>query len=230
MIGTLALLATLLFDQPVKVLILQSGHRIEIQGDVFEQNGKAVFRNLNGVAYSLPLSEIDIDATLGRTVEAKDTTVKSEEPEDSSKKIKVSEEEKKALLEKLSRNHSGQAPPSPATRPSSKSPAAETTPATRKDGDEEAWRQRARTARDQVRAARERLQTLEDQEQRIEMQVRALMGVAANTEGFASLVNQLEDTRSLVGYARDSLADAQRELSALQEEARVKDILPGWLR
>lgn len=230
MIATLALLATLLFDQPVKVLVLQSGHRIEIQGDVLEQNGKAVFRNLNGVVYSLPLTEIDIDATLGKTAEATDPGMKNEKPEDSSKKIKVSEEEKKALLEKLSRNHSGQAPPTPAPPPASEGPATEIPPAKQNSGEEEAWRQRARTARERVRAAQDRLLTLEDQEQRIEMQVRALLGVASDTEGFASLVRQLEDTRSLVGYARDGLAAAQRELNALHEEARVKDILPGWLR
>lgn len=195
-----------------------------------EQNGKAVFRNVNGVAYSLPLTEIDIDATLGKTEVDEGAAGKTAENQDSSKKIKVSEEEKKALLEKLSHNHSGQAPPTPAARPAHERTVAETAPAKRNDGDEAAWRQRARTARERVRAAQDRLQTLQDQEQRIEMQVRALMGVASDTEGFASLVRQLEDTRSLVGYARDGVAEAQRELSALQEEARVKDILPGWLR
>lgn len=230
MIGTLTLFATLLFHPPVKVLVLQSGHRIEVQGDVLEERGKAVFRNLSGVAYSLPLTEIDMKATLGKSIQATDPTGSSEEIENSSRKIKVSEEEKKALLEKLSRNHSGQAPPASPTPPALEGSAPDTSRKNRNNGDEDAWRQRARSAKEQVRASEDRLLTLEDQEQRLEMQVRALMGVASNSEGFGSLVNQLEDTRTLVGYARDGLAAARRDLSALQEEARVKDILPGWLR
>lgn len=229
MIATLALFATLLFDQPVKVLILQSGHRIEIQGDVIEQRGKAVFRNLNGVAYSLPISEIDIDATLGRSSATGDSSTKPEAAEVSSKKIKVSEEEKKALLEKLSQNHSGQAPSESEAAPSTDRPAPGSVRSERGGGDEDSWRQRARNARENVRAAQDRLQTLEDQEQRLELQVRALMGMS-DTEGFASLVRQLEDTRTMSGQARDRVAAAQRDMLALEEEARVKDILPGWLR
>lgn len=230
MIGTLTLLASLLFHPPVKVLILQSGHRIEVQGDVLEERGRAVFRNLSGVAYSLPLTEIDMKATLGNPTEASDRSGSSEEIENSSKKIKVSEKEKNALLEKLSRNHSGQAPPAPAIPSPSERPASDTRSERRSSEDENAWRQRARSANEQVRAAEDRLLTLEDREQQLEMQVRALMGVASDTEGFGSMVRQLEDTRTLVGYARDGLAAARRDLSALQEEARVKDILPGWLR
>lgn len=230
MIGTLTLFATLLFHPPVKVLILQSGHRIEVEGDVLEERGKAVFRNLSGVAYSLPLTEIDMKATLGKSTQAADQTGSGEEIENSSRKIKVSEEEKNALLEKLSRNHSGQAPPTAATPSPTERRAPDTTSERRSSNDEDVWRQRARSAKEQVRASEDRVLTLEDQEQRLEMQVRALMGVASNTEGFGSLVIQLENTRTLVDYARDGLAGAQRDLSALQEEARVKDILPGWLR
>jgi len=232
MIGTLILLATLLFEQPVKTLVLQSGHRIEIQGDVLKQSDKAVFRNLNGVAYSLPISEIDMDATLGRSTDAKGSAPKAEAAEaaeGSSKKIKVSEEEKKALLEKLSHNHSGQAPPEPEAAPARDYASSEPARAKRGEGDEDAWRQRARNARENVRAAQDRLQTLEEQEQRLEMQVRTLMGLS-DTEGFATLVRQLEDTRTMAGYAWDNVAAAQRNLHALEEEARVKDILPGWLR
>jgi len=230
MIGTLTLFATLLFHPPVKVLILKSGHRIEIQGDVLEQRDRAVFRNLSGVTYSLPLAEIDMKATLGKSIPAAEQSESSEESEKSSKKIKVSEKEKNELLEKLSRNHSGQAPPTPATPYPSRTPVPESTTERRNSGEEDVWRDRARNARDRVRAAEDRLQTLVEQEERLEMQVRALMGVSGGTEGFALLVNQLEDTRSLVGYARDGVADAQRALTSLHEEARVKDILPGWLR
>ena len=86
-------------------LVLRTGETIEVDGAVREENGRAIFRSVDGVLYSLPAHEIDRDAVraVALTLEA--------EPAPSGIRLKVSQAEADRLLRELERNHGGSAPP-----------------------------------------------------------------------------------------------------------------------
>ena len=81
------------------ILVLRTGERIDVQGVAREHEGRMVFRSA-GALYSIPLSEIDREATRAA---AEDRM----EPASDWRKFKVSPEHRDRLLRELEKNHAG---------------------------------------------------------------------------------------------------------------------------
>ena len=100
-------LAILLFatatslPQPIltTTLILRDGTRFEVVGPIREEQGRIIFRS--GTLYSIPVREVDMEATRAAVTKAVLVTV------DQDPKLKVSAAERDRLLRELEQNHSG---------------------------------------------------------------------------------------------------------------------------
>ena len=55
-------------------------------------------------------------------------------------------------------------------------------------------------------------------------------GVQLVDENGNVVVRSLDDLRRFVGQANQELADAERALKTVEEEARREGVPPGWLR
>src|SRR5215213_7674035 len=95
--NTLLLLLTL----TTSTLVLRSGDRIAVEGTLREVDGVYTFRS-GGLLYSLPAAEVLRVEDAAQAAEQKPV-----------KKLRLSDEERKRLLEELARNHEGTEPPPP---------------------------------------------------------------------------------------------------------------------
>lgn len=231
------LLATLLFTEPVEVIVLRDGHRIEVSGPVRSVDGRAVFRTPAGRLHSLPLEEIDMVATqkglAGSPSARQAPAAKAVEAEAPKRKLKVSEDEKRRLLEELSGNHSGTPSPLEKERPSEeKDDWVAKSEKEREEMERQAarWRERARAVRDREESARRTLADLQRREQEIEDTIRSLYAAGYDPNLLGGHVRALESTRAQMDAARRALEAAERARRDLEEDARKAGALPGWLR
>ncbi|HEV7242991.1 MAG TPA: hypothetical protein VGQ36_27440 [Thermoanaerobaculia bacterium] len=205
--NTLLLLLTL----TTSTLVLRSGDRIAVEGTPREADGVYTFRS-GGLLYSLPASEV-------LRIEDVPTAVK-EKP---TKKLRVSEEERKRLLEELEKNHGGQ-PPQPLKVPD----APPTAPAS--DPDEAQWRARARAHEENVRRAQEELVLLEKRVEELRAQILSFTSLGYQPRQFTYQTTQLARTLEQIPYAKLEVTRAERVWQEFQEDARKAGVLPGWLR
>ena len=84
------------------------------------------------------------------------------------------------------------------------------------------WRNRFREARERVALAREQKSVWDG--------VHYVEGVQLVDENGNVVVRSLDDLRRFVGQANQELADAERALKTVEEEARREGVPPGWLR
>jgi len=84
------------------------------------------------------------------------------------------------------------------------------------------WRNRFRVARERVAFAREQKAVWDG--------VHHVEGVQLVDEKGNVVVESLDDLRRLVAQANQALADAERALKKVEEEARRAGVPPGWLR
>jgi len=221
--NTLLLLLTV-----ASTLVLRSGDRIAVEGPVREEKGVVTFRS-GGVLYSMPSSEIDRIEPAQPAEEALPRGVEPESPRTLPKRLALSEEEKKRLLEELEKNHTGK--PAPQGTPIEQ----QYPPPTRGEVEQQKreeweWRREARRYEEAVRRAQEDLYLLESRAAELQDQINALFALGYKPRQFTYQTTQLIKTREQIPYARLELERAQRALEQFREDARRQGVMPGWLR
>lgn len=217
------LATVLLLTASMSTLVLRSGDRITVGGPVHEANGVVVFRVAGGALYSIPESEVDVDATRAANEEA------DLQSQPAAKPLKVSPAERDRLLRELEQNHSGVPAPPPRyesealREPSPAESAAES-------AEEWRWRREARSYEEGVRQARENLQLLLDTTERLRAHIRGLIALGWKPQSFTYETTQLAYTEAQIPAAELEVQRAERAYDQFREDARRQGILPGWLR
>ena len=227
--AAVAALAVILFTGEVTVLILRSGHKIPVAGAVRVDKGAAVFRHASGVLYSLPLIEVDVEATevANGMISTPDVqpapAAETREP----RKLAVTPEQKEKLLRELEKSRGTPTPPR--SLPPVESLVSDEVEVRERD-DEEYWRSEAGRLQENLRRRREDVETLKRRVQRLEDEIRTLLGFGTPPDQYGGNVMQLEDARAMLEDAQLEVARAERERGDFHERARRLGILPGWLR
>ncbi|MBV8519620.1 MAG: hypothetical protein JO197_19670 [Acidobacteria bacterium] len=221
----------LLLTLTTSTLVLRSGDRITVEGDVRETNGVVTFR-ANGLLYSMPASEVDVDATknAGTNAEWRRRAADADaKPAPQPKvKLKVSEAERKRLLEQLENNHSGS--PAPPSQSVVDGPHIKVTEPTPPPGDEWSWRHQAQAHEEAIRRAKEEVAMLESRAQQLESEIRGFFALGYKASQFTYQSTQLQQAREQLPYAQLEVTRAERAYEQFREEARRQGVLPGWLR
>lgn len=224
-----AIVAAALVAAPAsQVLVLRSGERLEIVGEVRKDGDRVVFKSRNGTLYSLPASEIDEQATLAAAIATAPQAEKARLP----KRLKGDAATKKRLLSELSRSRGTPVPPAAApapteSKPSSSDDAAKEAAAAE---EEETWRRNARALDEQVASAEQRIRDLTERERALNDGILAMLAMGHPQEHLGLQARELQDTKSFLEQAKQELERVTRERAAFQDDARRRGILPGWLR
>ena len=220
--------ALLLFLAVTSTLVLRSGDRITVEGAVREENGVITFRS-DGVLFSVPASEVErveLDEAMGDEEDVNEPTPHARAAR---RRLKVSAEERKRLLEALSKNRGGVAPSEP--RELEMPPPRQTEREARREReDESAWRRRARAHEEAVTRAIEDLELLESRIRELETKIVSLTSLGYEPHQFTYDTSQLIRTREQLPYARLAVERAQRAYDQFREDARREGVRPGWLR
>ncbi|MEO8216746.1 MAG: hypothetical protein ABI718_06665 [Acidobacteriota bacterium] len=226
-IPSLLLVTTLL--KPVDTLVLRTGERLAVAGEVTIDGDQAIFRHPNGALYSLPVRELDLPATRDLAWRKAQPEQKAVPDEVVSKSLPIREEQKRKLLGDLQSSHSPN--PSPVRGFTAGPPAIPT------EAEEEQvrraeweWRDRSRSFSEGVRRAREDLQLLLDKQEQLENEVLGLASLGYRTDQFSYQILQLQVTRDQIPRARLEVERSQRAQDQFRDDARRQGILPGWLR
>ncbi len=203
----------LLLTLTTSTLVLRSGDRIAVEGTPRQADGVYTFRS-GGLLYSLPASEVL------RVEEAPQAT--NEKPV---KKLRLSEDDRKRLLEELEKNHDGTAPAAPQEFVP-EAPRATVEP----HGDEHEWRARARNHEEHIRRAHEELTLLETRVEELRAQIASFVSLGFQPRQFTYQSTQLAQTMEQIPYAKLELTRAEREWQEFKEDARKAGVMPGWLR
>jgi hypothetical protein len=225
MLASLLLAATLSLP-PNSAILLRSGHRLEVVGAVTEKNGQLLFRVEGGSLYSIPLTEVDVEATIAA---AQPPAVIVAAAPTAPARLKVSDEERKRLLKDLEANHSGK--PAPASPPPTSTAPPPPDPARQLQNPEEwAWRTRARGFDEGVRQAEENLQLLTKRAEQLRSQISGFLSLGFNPRQFTYQTTQLQYVQEQIPIAQLEVQRAKRAQEQFREDARKQGILPGWLR
>lgn len=194
-------------------LVLRSGIKITVDGAVTPKDGRVIFRAIDGALYSLPASEVQSSVN-----EAPVTPAPIEK-----KKLKLSAEERDRLLRDLENNHTGTPVPIPPSL---------TAPPPQKDttDDEWRWRRESRAHEESLRRAKENVALLADRVERLQGEIRGLLGLGYKPNQFSLQTAQLQSALEQIPYAQLEVTRAQRELDEFRDDARKQGIMPGWLR
>lgn len=195
-------------------LVLRGGDRISVEGAITENAGRVVFRSTDGTLYSLAAAEI----------ESIDTQAPAPAPPPEKKKLKLSVEERERLLRDLESNHEGVAAPVEQTRSRPLPPAKDQTE------EEWQWRRESRAREESVRRAKEDLDLLLERVERLQGEIRGLLGLGYKPRQFTLQTSQLQDTLDQIPSAQLEVTRAERELAQFRDDARKRGIMPGWLR
>ncbi|HEX2059271.1 MAG TPA: hypothetical protein VHK90_00890 [Thermoanaerobaculia bacterium] len=195
-------------------LVLRSGEKIAVEGTPRSENGVVTFRS-GGVLYSLPASEVEkIEKNEGTGGDAKPV-----------RRLRVSPEERKRLIEELERNHGGTPstapPPTLANVPPPPKPA---------PGDENRWRQEARMHEESIRRAKEELELLESRVEELRSQIQGFLSLGFKPHQFTYQTTRLQYTLDMIPRAKLEIVRAERAYVEFREDARKQGVLPGWLR
>ena len=207
----------------VSVLILRTGERIDVQGAIRQENAQVLFRAAGGVLYSIPLSEIDIEAT-------REANERLAEPPANPKRLKVPPEERDRLLRELENNHAGT--PAPRDQLSLEGLTAPKSRAEKAADEKEEWewRRSARSYEEALRRAQENLQMLVDRVERLQGEIRGLLSLGYKPEEFTYQTSMLQYTLQQIPYAELDVRRAERALDQFRDDARRQGVMPGWLR
>jgi hypothetical protein len=240
------LLAVTALSTPSDEIVLRTGERIAVSGDVTADGSRVVFRATDGTLYSIPVAEIDVEATASPSPTpprarparseaenaALDQLVKSMASKSlSNRNLVVSEDEKRRLLEGLkeSRGTPGPVRPyEPLSFDSSESSPKEL--AGPRGSDEWYWRDRARAHKERVLQRKEDLRMLVEKEQDLSDEIINLLNLGYNGNQFSYQVLSLARVRDQIPYARLEVERAERAYAQFRDDARRQGILPGWLR
>ena len=218
--------ALLLLLTVASTLVLRSGDRIAVEGPVREEKGVVMFRS-GGVLYSMPASEIEkVEAAPPAPERPKAV---EEEPKTLPKRLRVSDEERKRILEQLEKNRAGT--PAPKTTPIEEQYPPPTQGEVEQQKREEwEWRREARAYEESLRRAQEDLQLLETRVRELQDQIESLFNLGYKPHQFTYQTTQLARTQEKIPAARLEVERAQRAYDQFREDARRLGILPGWLR
>ena len=220
-IATLLLAATLTL--PVTTLVLQSGERLAVEGEVREENDRVIFRS-GGRLFSIRLDEVDAEAT--RIASQPDTAPKNDGP----KKLKVTDEERKRLIAELEKNHGGTpAPEAQRTLPPPERPRSRAE-VEREVDREWSWRERARNYEESVRQAKENLALLQSRAEQLRSEISGFISLGYKPRQFTYQTTQLQYTLEQIPYAELAVTRAERAYAQFRDDARKQGIMPGWLR
>ena len=196
-------------------LVLRSGQHIDLDGPWREDAGRIVFRTTGGTLYSVPKAEVDLETT--RAVNAAPLVATTDRL-----KLKVSEEERKRLIQELERNHGGTPPP-----PEPKVAEPQPLPV---NEDEWTWRNRARGYEEQIRRMHEDRDLLVARSQALRSHIAGLISLGYKTSQFTYDSTQLQLALEQIPYAELDIERAQRAYDQFKDDARRQGIPPGWLR
>ncbi len=200
-------------------LILRNGTHFDVEGPIREEQARIIFRT-EGKLYSIPLADVDLDAT--RAAVTKAVVVTS----DPGKKLKVSAPERERLLRELEQNHTGK-PSSAAAGDRLPEPPEAAEPSNR---DEWSWRLAARAHEEAIRRAKENVELLRNRELALKQQIQQFFALGYRANQFTYQSSELEITQSQLPAAELEVTRAQRENDQFREDARKQGIMPGWLR
>lgn len=213
------LLAALAFPPQTNVLVLRSGAKMPVARVVQSSGDRVVFESAEGALYSLPVNEIDTDATIALA------NAPAPPKDDGTKKLKVSTEERQRLLKELEQNHNGTAPaPLPKLYTEPAPPKPDTS------GEEWRWRREAREHEEAVRQTRENLQLLLERVDELKSQINSFISLGYTPRQFSYQTTQLQTTIDQIPYAKLDVERAERALAQFRDDARKQGIMPGWLR
>jgi hypothetical protein len=229
-IAVLLFVVTTLSSVPATTLILRSGEHYDIQGPIREENGRVIFQQAGGALYSIPVAEVDFEAT--RAAAATPIVVRLTEqaklPAKDAKKLRVSDAERERLLRELEKNHSGTpAEPQKELEVSAPSPTAEEK---LRNPEEWEWRHRARDFDEAVRRAQENLDLLKARIEQLERQILGFTNLGYKAGQFTYQTSELQIARDQLPAAELEVTRAKRANDQFREDARKQGILPGWLR
>jgi hypothetical protein len=200
-------------------LILRNGTRFEVEGPIREEQARIIFRT-SGALYSIPLADVDIEAT--RAAVTRPIIVTAE----SNKKLKVSSAERDRLLRELEQNHSGK----PSAALTSDRLPVPREPEEPSKGDEWSWRAAARAHEEAVRRAKENVDLLRSRAEVLKQQIRQFFALGYRANQFTYQSSELEVTLSELPAAELEITRAQRANDQFRDDARRLGIMPGWLR
>ena len=199
-------------------LILRDGTRFVVEGPIREEQARVIFRTA-GRLYSIPMSEVDRDAT--RAAVTKPVVVTG----DADKKLKVSAEERDRLLRELEQNHSG--------KPSDSRielPAEPLQPVDTQNGDEWSWRRAAREHEEAIRRAKENVDLLRNRAETLKRQIQQFFALGYNPKQFTYQSSELQICVDQLPAAELEVTRAERANAEFRDDARRLGITPGWLR
>ena len=196
-------------------LVLRSGIRITVDGAVTQKDSRVVFRAVDGALYSLPASEVE--TSVAQTETTVPPVEKKKQP------LKLSAEERDRLLRDLENNHTGT--PAPAGQILTTPP-----PAKDQTDDEWRWRRESRAHEESLRRAKENVALLADRVERLQGEIRGLIGLGFKPNQFSLQAAQLQNALDQIPYAQLEVTRAQRDLDEFRDDARKQGIMPGWLR
>ena|SRR5947207_1743443 len=203
----------MIFFALVTTLVLRSGAMIPVDGAITQKDGRVVFRSIDGALYSLSASEVE------RTETPADPVIVRPEP----KKLKISAETRVRLLRELENSHGG--------TPMAISPTLVAPPPAKDTTDDEwRWRRESRAHEEALVRAKENVTLLVERVERLQGEIRGLLGLGFKPNQFSLQSAQLQSALEQIPYAQLEVTRAQRELDQFRDDARKRDIMPGWLR
>jgi hypothetical protein len=220
------LLLLLSLPDPLTTLVLRSGERLDVEGKVRQDNGVVVFRAA-GQLYSVPLDEVDVEAS--RSASEPKPVVVAPPPPKRKAAPRLSEAERKRLIDELEQNHAG-VPASP--RQTTITPPAPAAPeeARRVKMEEWEWRRQARSHEETIRRAQENVAMLRKDMERLRGEIATLLSLGFKPSQFSYQTSRLQMLTEQIPWADLEVQRAERLYAEFREDARKQDILPGWLR
>jgi hypothetical protein len=229
----------LLLVLTTSTLVLRSGDRIDVEGPVRENGGVVTFKR-DGVLYSLPADEVDLEATRQADqakVEPVEKTEKKvvllsetpleEEPEP--RKLRVSAEERQRLLAALAANHEGT--PAPSEQLHIEPVREKSKDEERTERDEELlWRERTSDHVEAIRRAEEEVDLLKARVEELRNQIQTFFLAGYKPSQFTYQTTQLELTLQQIPRAELEVERARRELETMRENARRARVPSHWVR
>jgi len=206
------------FPPPIltTMLILRDGTRFDVDGPIREERGRIIFRS--GTLYSIPVSEVDMEATRAAVTKTVLATVEQD------RKLKVSAAERDRLLRELEQNHSGGP-----VQALNLEKVVEPREAPDK-GDEWSWRSAARAHEEAIRRAKENVALLHDRAEMLKRQIEQFVALGYRSHQFTYQSSELQLTLEQIPAAELEITRAERANAQFRDDARRQGIMPGWLR
>jgi hypothetical protein len=223
-IAILLLLLTL--PDSLTTLVLRSGERLDVEGKVRQDNDVIVFR-AGGQLFSLPIDEVDVEAS--RTASEPKPVIVVSPPPKRKAAPRLSEAERKRLIEQLEQNHSG-LPASPRQNTVTAPTPVPPEEARRVKMEEWEWRRQARSHEETIRRAQENVAMLRQNAERLRGEIATLLSLGFKPSQFSYQTSRLQMLTEQIPWAELEVQRAERLYAEFREDARKQDILPGWLR